>query len=29
MWRESNVTTMLVSGDVAQLRSIAELVSGA
>jgi F420-dependent oxidoreductase-like protein len=27
-WRESLVTTMLVSGDVAQLRAIAELVYG-
>jgi F420-dependent oxidoreductase-like protein len=29
MWRESNVTTMLVSGGVDQLRTIAELVLGA
>ncbi len=26
-WRESIVTTMLVSGDVATLRTIAELVN--
>ena len=28
MWRESNVTTMIVSGPPAQLASIAELVLG-
>jgi F420-dependent oxidoreductase-like protein len=28
MWRESAVTTMLVSGDAAQVRSVAELVLG-
>ena len=28
MWRESAVTTMLVSGDAAQLRTVAELVLG-
>jgi F420-dependent oxidoreductase-like protein len=28
MWRESTVTTMIVSGDAAQLRNIAELVLG-
>ncbi len=28
MWRESNVTTMIVSGGVDQLRDIAQLVLG-
>jgi hypothetical protein len=28
MWRESAVTTMLVSGDASQLRLISELVLG-
>jgi hypothetical protein len=28
MWRESVVTTMLVSGDVNQLRTISDLVLG-